>query len=506
MDSPNVIVLKTLDRLAESAVELIVRTGREAIRQRGRFLLVLSGGSTPEKTYARLAEPQHAAALDWTKTYVFFGDERLVPPEDPRSNFGMARRTLLDRVPLPASNVFAIATGEKTAAEAAGAYAAELARFFPEATGPAPPRFDLVLLGLGEDGHTASLFPGATALEVQDAWLAASPPGRLPPPVDRVTLTYPLLNAARRVAMLVSGQSKAAVVRAVIEGHADRHRYPAAGIRPTDGTLTWLLDEAAARELSTTQEEKEKNVEEPISPGGHAGFGESPHSCNVPGQSGTVLFFLAPSILAADFARLGQQVMEAERAGASRIHVDVMDGRFVPNLSLGPAVVASLRPVTRLPLEVHLMVQGPESFLDAFAKAGADTLIVQQESTVHLHRAVQQVKSLGKRAGVALNPATPAVLLEEILPYLDLVLVMTVNPGFGGQAFIPGTLAKIRKVRQWIDRVQPACELEGDGGIESHTAAAAVEAGARVLVAGSAIFRCPEGVAAGMARLRAAIG
>ncbi len=260
---------------------------------------------------------------------------------------------------------------------------------------------------------------------------------------------------------------------------ADRHRYPAAGVRPTDGTLTWLLDEAAAGELSAVQEDRELSATQ---------------------------VYLAPSILAADFARLGQQVLEAEQAGASRIHVDVMDGRFVPNLSLGPAVVASLRPVTRLPLEVHLMVRRPESFVEAFAKAGADTLIVQQESTVHLHRAVQHVKSLGKRAGVALNPATPAMLLEEILPYLDLVLVMTVNPGFGGQDFIPGTLAKIRKVRQAIDRVQPACELEVDGGIEPHTVAAAVEAGARVLVAGSAIFRCPEGVAAGMARLRAAIG
>jgi ribulose-phosphate 3-epimerase len=476
MDRPNVIVLEDADRLAQSAAELIVRTGREAIDQRGRFLLVLAGGSTPEKAYALLAEPQRASALDWTRTYVFFGDERLLPPDDPRSNFGMARRALLDRVPLPASQVFAIVTVAVTAAEAAEVYAARLTRFFPEATGLSPPRFDLVLLGLGEDGHTASLFPAAAALEVQDAWVAGTPPGRLPPPVDRVTLTYPALNAARRVAFLVAGKNKAAVARAVIEGRAERNRYPAAGVRPTDGTLAWLLDEAAAGELSAVQEDRELSATQ---------------------------VYLAPSILAADFARLGQQVMEAEQAGASRIHVDVMDGWFVPNLSLGPAVVASLRPVTRLPLEVHLMVQRPELFVEAFAKAGADTLIVQQESTVHLHRAVQQVKSLGKRAGVALNPATPAVLLEEILPYLDLVLVMTVNPGFGGQDFIPGTLAKIRQVRQWIDRVQPACELEVDGGIEPHTAAAVVEAGARVLVAGSAIFRCPEGVAAGMARLRA---
>ena len=183
MDRPNVVIFKNADRLAENAAELIVRAGREAIDQQGRFLLVLAGGSTPEKTYARLAEPQRASALDWTKTYVFFGDERLVPPDDPRSNFGMARRTLLDRVPLPGSQVFAIATVGTTAAEAAKAYAAQLARLFPGATGPSPPRFDLVLLGLGEDGHTASLFPGAAALEVQDAWVAGTPPGRLPPPV-----------------------------------------------------------------------------------------------------------------------------------------------------------------------------------------------------------------------------------------------------------------------------------------------------------------------------------
>ena len=477
---------------------MIVRTGREAIDQRGRFLLVLSGGSTPERAYALLAQPQRAATLDWTKTYVFFGDERLVPPDDPRSNFGMVRRALLNWVRLPDAQVFAIPTAGMTAAEAAKAYTAELARIFPQASEASPPRFDLVLLGLGEDGHTASLFPGAAALEVQDAWVVGTPPGRLPPPVDRVTLTFPVFNAARQVAFLVTGQNKAAVVRAVIGEEkgdsphlperpggcfaqmgtvpffpADRQHYPAAGIKPGEGMVTWLLDEAAASEL-------------PAAPG--------------------VPFFLAPSILAADFARLGQQVLEAEQAGASRIHVDVMDGRFVPNLSMGPAVVASLRPVTRLPLEVHLMVERPESFLEAFAKAGADTLIVQQESTVHLHRVVQQVKSLGKRAGVALNPATPAMLLEEILPYLDLVLVMTVNPGFGGQEFIPGTLAKIRQVRHGIDRVQPACELEVDGGIEPQTAAAVVEAGARVLVAGSAIFRCPEGVAAGMARLRSAIG
>src|SRR5438105_3309823 len=214
---------------------------------------------------------------------------------------------------------------------------------------------------------------------------------------------------------------------------------------------------------------------------------------------------LAPSILAADFAHLGQQVLDAEKAGADRIHVDVMDGHFVPNLSMGPPIVRSLRPLTSLPLETHLMISEPDRYLEAFAEAGSDTLIVHQEAGPNLHRTVQHIKSLGKRAGVAINPATPASLLEEILPDVSLVLIMTVNPGFGGQHFIENTLAKIGGVRQLIERVNPAIELEVDGGIEPHTAPLVVRAGANVLVAGSAIFGSQETVAAAMDRLRASL-
>jgi ribulose-phosphate 3-epimerase len=214
---------------------------------------------------------------------------------------------------------------------------------------------------------------------------------------------------------------------------------------------------------------------------------------------------IAPSILAANFAQLGEQVAAAEKAGADRIHVDVMDGHFVPNITIGPVVVKSLRPVTRLPLEIHLMIENPDQYLDAFAEAGADSLLVHEEGAVNLHRTVQHIRALGKKAGVVINPATPAGALEEILPDVDLVLVMTVNPGFGGQQFLHSTLPKIRRVREMIDRVRPGCELEVDGGIEPHTAPLAVDAGARVLVAGSAVFGVREGVAAGMERIRASL-
>jgi ribulose-phosphate 3-epimerase len=213
---------------------------------------------------------------------------------------------------------------------------------------------------------------------------------------------------------------------------------------------------------------------------------------------------LAPSILAADFARLGDQVREAEQAGADRIHIDVMDGHFVPNITMGPLVVKALRPVTRLPLEVHLMIEQPDRYLDAFAEAGADTLQVHVENAVHLHRTVQHIKHLGKKAGVVLNPATSPVAVAEILPDVDLILAMTVNPGFGGQEFIASTLNKVRRLRQMIDQARPEIELEVDGGIDADTAPKAVQAGARVLVAGSSVFHAPDGVAAAMSRLRQA--
>ena len=213
---------------------------------------------------------------------------------------------------------------------------------------------------------------------------------------------------------------------------------------------------------------------------------------------------LAPSILAADFARLGDQVAEAERAGADRIHVDVMDGHFVPNISMGTPIISSLRKATRLPLEAHLMISNPDFFVDEFAQAGADSFMVHWEGNNDLSRTVQHIKALGKRVGVAINPATPAEVLEEIMQDLDQVLVMTVNPGFGHQHFLHATLPKIGRARRMIDRIKPGCDLEVDGGVDVATAPLAVAVGANVLVAGSAIFNDSEGVTDAMKRLRAA--
>jgi ribulose-phosphate 3-epimerase len=213
---------------------------------------------------------------------------------------------------------------------------------------------------------------------------------------------------------------------------------------------------------------------------------------------------LAPSILAADFARLGDQVAEAERAGADRIHVDVMDGHFVPNISMGAPIIRSLRKATRLPLEAHLMISDPDFFVDEFAQAGTDSFLVHWEGNNDLSRTVQRIKALGKRVGVAINPATPAAVLEEIMQDLDQVLVMTVNPGFGRHHFLHTTLPKISRARQMIGRTKSGCELEVDGGVDATTAPLAVAAGANVLVAGSAIFNDGKGVTAALERLRAA--
>lgn len=216
---------------------------------------------------------------------------------------------------------------------------------------------------------------------------------------------------------------------------------------------------------------------------------------------------IAPSILSADFTCLGEQIAEAEAGGADWIHVDVMDGRFVPNITIGPLIAAAARRATRLPVDVHLMIREPERYVDAFADAGADYITVHVEASPHLHRTVQQIRERGAKAGVTLNPATPVESITEILPYVDLVLVMSVNPGFGGQSYIPTSTARIARIRRMLDEQGlDAVELQVDGGVAPGTIAEVVGAGASVVVAGSAVYNDQRSVAENLLRLREAAG
>ncbi len=214
---------------------------------------------------------------------------------------------------------------------------------------------------------------------------------------------------------------------------------------------------------------------------------------------------IVPSVLSADFTRLGDQVREAEEAGAQRIQVDVMDGHFVPNITMGPMIVNAVRRCTTLPVEAHLMISNPEQYIEEFAKAGADFILVHQEASPHLHRLIQQIRAAGKMAGVVLNPSTPVIMLEDILSLLDMVLIMTVNPGFGGQEFIPEMLPKIKRLREMIDQQELHCDIEVDGGIHDAVVPLVVQAGANLLVAGSAVYNEHESVAEAIAKLRNAI-
>jgi ribulose-phosphate 3-epimerase len=197
---------------------------------------------------------------------------------------------------------------------------------------------------------------------------------------------------------------------------------------------------------------------------------------------------IAPSILSADFSKLGEEIKDVERGGADYIHVDVMDGHFVPNITIGPLIVEAIRPITKLSLDVHLMIDNPDQYIEAFANAGADYLTVHVEACKHLHRTIHYIKSFGVKAGVVLNPATPVQTIEHVIEDIDMVLLMTVNPGFGGQKFIEQVLPKIRQVKELVDKKGLSVEIEVDGGVNEETARKCVEAGANVLVAGSAIY------------------
>jgi 6-phosphogluconolactonase len=250
VEKPELIVVDSADELAVAAADIIHRAAHQSAHERGRFTLALAGGSTPENTYAEMARRDAARGVDWSTTYLFFGDERYVPADDPRSNYHMALESLIGTAPIDEDHVFPIPTSLATSQACARMYAGMLNQFFGTSAGEMP-CFDLVLLGLGDDGHTASLFPGAKALAVRKTAVTSTPPGTLPPAVERITLTYPAINAARRVLFLVAGESKAEALGEIWRGRAARRRRPAAGVRPKHGTLTWLVDRTAAANIAT---------------------------------------------------------------------------------------------------------------------------------------------------------------------------------------------------------------------------------------------------------------
>jgi 6-phosphogluconolactonase len=247
MPQPELLIYEDSEELAVAAAERICRAGKASVAAWGRFTLCLTGGSTPRRAYGILARQGCPAAVDWPRTFLFFGDERFVPLDDDRSNYRMVHESLLQNAPIAADHVFAMPTHLASPHDAAQQYARTLKTFF--SAGVAWPEFDLVLLGLGDDGHTASLFPGAAALRVVDRWVTSSPPGVLPPPVDRVTLTFPVFNAARQIMFLVSGANKAEAFADVYQGRVSVEARPAAGIRPATGQTLWLVDRAAAGAL-----------------------------------------------------------------------------------------------------------------------------------------------------------------------------------------------------------------------------------------------------------------
>jgi len=218
------------------------------------------------------------------------------------------------------------------------------------------------------------------------------------------------------------------------------------------------------------------------------------------------LILIAPSILSADFGRLAEEIQAVEAGGADWIHIDVMDGHFVPNLTIGPLIVEAARRATGLPLDVHLMIESPEDYLEAFVSAGADRITVHQETCPHLHRTLQQIRELGALPGVALNPSTPVEAIGDVLPWVEMALIMTVNPGFGGQAYIPSSSGKIRRIRNLLEAAGRAeVPVQVDGGVDPTTAPVATEAGANVLVAGSAVYGHPQGAGEGVRALRASL-
>lgn len=450
--------------LATAAAGLFVRLARNAAADRGQFVVALSGGSTPKAMLDKLAEPPFRDRVPWNKVVFFWSDERAVAPDHADSNYGMAWRSLLSRVSVQSSQIHRMEAERSDLDSAALEYESRIASVTKGSN-----CFDLMLLGMGDDGHTASLFPGTTALRETKRLVVSNAVSKLN--AQRMTMTAGLINKSACTVFLSKGKDKASTLAEVLQGPDDFDRLPSQMIRTYPGKQIWLVDRGAASQLG--------RVVQP--------------QCR-----------LAPSILAADFARLGEEVALTEQADADRVHVDVMDGHFVPNLSIGTVVVRSLRKATPLALETHLMITNPEEFVEPFAEAGSDSIIFHQEVVPDCLGLAKRIRELGMSPAISIRPQTPAsALSDNVLAEMDLVLVMTVNPGFGGQKFMHEMLPKIQELRQRLDQINPTCELEVDGGIDPKTAPLVKQAGANVLVAGSAIFSSPDGHAIAMNQLRA---
>jgi 6-phosphogluconolactonase len=444
------------DALAHAAGVELRRIADESIAARGVFTLALSGGSTPKRLYSLLANDAAFREFPWPSTQLFFGDERHVPPTHPDSNYLMTKNSLLTTGRVPEENLHRVQAENPDADEAARQYEVELRNFFTgERALHGLPRFDAVLLGMGPDGHTASLFPGSAGLEEQRRWVIANWVEKFKS--HRITFTYPVLNSARNVLLLIAGADKADMLHEVLVSRRDEAIYPVQKLELIEGHKTWMLDDAAAAKL-------------PAAPG------------RKPTQ-------IAPSIIASDFSYLRGEIARVNQSGADMLHVDIMDGHFVPNITFGPAITATMRQISKVPLDVHLMISHPRQYITPFVEAGASNLTIHVESEDNIRVALEEILYYSRKAGLAVKPKTPLSAVQDYLGIIDRLLIMTVEPGFGGQKFMRDMMPKVEEAVRLRAEGGFKYDIQVDGGLDKFTIWEAVRAGAEVIVAGTAVFK-----------------